>query len=106
MFAGMKITIEGQEYLVPALSLGQLRTGLLDKIKEHDALVAEGKTFDVMVLRGEIILAALKRNYPDFDEAKLMSYLDMSNVRDLWLHILGASGFSPGETVAATANGT
>lgn len=103
MFAGTSVTINGTIYIVPAISLGQLRNGVLTKLKDHDLLVAAEKTFDAMILRGEIILEALQRNYPDFEPEVLWNWLDMSNTGPLWLSILGASGFAPGETEAVTA---
>jgi hypothetical protein len=101
MFAGAKITIDGEEYVVPPLSLGQLRNGMLIKLREHDEMLNSGKIFDLMTLRGEIILAALRRNYPDFAEERLFAFLDMGNTQSIWLSILGASGFQPGEAPAA-----
>jgi len=108
MYAGTKITIGGAEYIVPPVSLGQLRNGVLAKLQEHDQLLADGKIFEATALRGEVILAALRRNYPDFAEDTLMDHLDMRSITPIWLAVLGASGFAPGETAAAaeTAPGT
>jgi hypothetical protein len=106
MFNGVKVQIGAETFTVPPLSLGQLRSGLLEKLKEHDALVAEGKIFEAMATRGEVILAALRRNYPDFPEEKLFEHLDMGNVSNLWLSVLGGSGFQAGEVQAATEQGT
>lgn len=99
-FGGTPIKIGDEEYIVPALSLGQLRNGMLKKLQEHDALVAEGKIFDTLTLRGEVILEALRRNYPDFPEEKLFDHLDMANTGQVWLAVLGASGFNLGEAQA------
>lgn len=101
MFGGTKIKINEEEFIVPPLSLGQLRNGAMTKLREHDELVAAGKTFEATVVRGDIILEALRRNYPDFEEKKLFDWLDMANTSDLWLSVLGASGFMPGEDQAA-----
>lgn len=102
-YAGVPFKIGEREYIVPALSLGLLRNGLLAKIKEHDDLVAEGKLFDTLALRGDIIIAALRRNYPDIDENEVFDYLDMTNTTQIWLAVLGASGFtSAGEATAGT----
>lgn len=108
MFAGTKFNIGGEDFVVPALSLGQLRNGLMDRLKEHDKVLAEATLFDAMLIRAEVILAAIRRNYPDFDEQRLMDYLDLRTVLPMWNAVLGASGFSPGETeaTATEANGT
>jgi hypothetical protein len=108
MYAGIKIKIGDEEFIVPPLSLGQLRNGILTKLKDHDVMLAEGQTWEAMVQRGEIILEALQRNYPDFVPQKLYDWLDAANTGPIWLAILGASGFTPGEEKAATGaeNGT
>jgi hypothetical protein len=106
MFAGVKIKIGADEFIVPPISLGQLRNGTLTKLKEHDLLVAEEKTFEAVILRGEIILEALQRNYPDFAPDELWNYLDLENCGPLWLAVLGASGFTPGEDRAVRAEVT
>jgi hypothetical protein len=104
MFSGKEIQIGAETYVVPAISLGQLRSGLLEKLKEHDKLVGEGdKLFETLTLRGEIILQAFKRNYPDFPEDKFFEFLDMENTGRLWLIVMGLSGFNSGEVPAATA---
>jgi hypothetical protein len=55
-----------------------------------------------MDIRAQVILEAIRRNYPSFDETVLLNYLDMSNTSNIWLSILGVSGFAPGEERAAT----
>jgi hypothetical protein len=101
LFAGTKITIDGEDLIIPALSLGQLRNGINKVMETHDTLLAEGKIFDAMDLRGEVIFSALTRNYPDYTKDKLFDFLDLSNTTQLWLSILGQSGFAPGEAEAA-----
>jgi hypothetical protein len=108
VFNGNKITIGDEDFIVPPISLGQLRNGTLALLQKHDELIADAKTFEAMEIRGQVILSALRRNYPDFPEDKLFAYLDMSNTGPIWLGILGASGFTPGEPQAAAVatNGT
>ena len=106
MYKGTTVRMGEEDIVVPSLSLGQLRGGVLDMLKEHDKLFAEDKTLDLLVLRGKIILEAVRRNYPDFDEAKLLDFLDMNNTTQIWLLVLGSSGFTPGEAKAAETSGT
>lgn len=101
---GVSVKIGEDEYVLPALSLGQLRNGVLAKLQQHDKLVEEGKLFDILTIRGEIIFAALKRNYPDFDEAKLLDHLDMSNTTRMFNIVIGVSGL--GETQAGATAAT
>lgn len=99
-FHGTAVKIGEKEYIIPPISLGQLRNGALTLLREHDDLVAEGKTFEAMEIRGQVILKALQRNYPDFNEEELFDHLDMANTGPIWLAILGISGFTPGEEEA------
>ena len=101
MFDGSKMTIEGKEYVVPALSLGQLRRGILAKLREHDETLGKGDIFGAMLIRGEVIFAALQRNYPDLTQEKFEDAADLSNTGTIWLAVLGSSGFTPGEEQAA-----
>ena len=100
-FRGTDFVIAGDTIAVPALSLGQLRNGLLEKLQKHDELLSNGKIFEAMSVRGEVIFAAIQRNYPEFAEEKLFNYLDLSNTTQIWLTVLGQSGFNSGETLAA-----
>jgi len=100
MFRGHTIRIGDEDFVVPPLSLGQLRNGVLARLQEHDKILSSGSMFDALVIRGEVILQALRRNYPEFSEDKLMSYLDLFNIGPIWLAVLGSSGFTPGEDQA------
>ena len=100
MFPGIRTKIGDEEYTIPAITLGQLRSGTLALLQEHDKLIADSKIFEAMEIRGQVILAALRRNYPDFPEDKLFNHLDMQNNGPIWLSILGVSGFNSGEEVA------
>lgn len=116
MISGTPVKLRGQVYVIPPLTLGQLRSGLAEKMKEHDRLVRENQedsgrdnAFAISILRGEIIHAALSRNYPEIDEARCFELLDLGNVSFAWLAVIGLSGFRPGEEEAgaeAEAPGT
>jgi hypothetical protein len=102
VFNGIRVKINEEEYVIPPISLGQLRHGVLELLQTHDQLVADGKTFEAMSVRAQVILEAIRRNYPDFAEEVLLNYLDMANTSNIWLSILGVSGFAPGEESAVT----
>jgi hypothetical protein len=101
-----KISIEGKDYTVPAITLGQLRSGLKDKIQAHDKFSSEGKLFDAIDQQGAIISEVLMAKYSDLTEEKILMALDMANIRSFWLALLGASGFTPGEDQAAAPKAT
>lgn len=105
MYAGKEFDLGGTKFTVPALSLAELRNGAMAKIKEHDGLIKQmaddpSKFYEAMIVRGEIIALAIKRNYPQLDAEKLLESLDMGNTNEIWMHILGASGLKVGEATA------
>lgn len=102
MIPGKDVVIGDKTYTLPPLSLGQLRNGMMEKLRAHDALLAEDppKGWEAFVAKGEIILAALRRNYPDLKAEELDDLIDLGNVMDLWSTVLGLTGFMPGEALA------
>lgn len=103
------LNIKGKDYTVPAATLGQLRSGMAQKLKESDDIVGgkiDGKTWvDAVILRGEIIAEAMAAKYQDLTIDDVMTVLDMENTNTAWLGFLGASGLKMGEA-AATGTGT
>ena len=109
LIPGTVIELGGVKYTVPPLSLGQLRNGGgLDLLKKHDQLVANSEGYEAFLVRGQTILLALQRNYPELSEDTLFEFLDLRNTTPFWQAILGLSGLTPGEDQAAvqTQNGT
>lgn len=105
MVPGKEFDIGGKKYVVPALSLGALRGGMSSKLKEHDDLVAAGDFgSNLMILRGEIIIAAMRRNYtPDtVSDDEIWNGLDLANSNDIFMSVIGMSGFGLGEASPAT----
>lgn len=91
MFDGIKVMLGKQEYVVPALTLKQLRTGGLERIRENDQLLTDGKAFESFVPRLAVIGMALRRNYPELMDEELEDLLDMRNINPIWMAVLGAS---------------
>lgn len=104
MYSGTKIKIGDKDYVMPYISLGQLRNGTLAKLNEHDQLIEQGKFFELTIIRGEVLLETLRRNYPDFPEDEFNDHFDMGNITPIWLTVLGGSGFVSGEETAAVEN--
>ena len=95
MIPGIKIQLGDKEFEIPPLSLGMLRSGLMEKMKKHDEMLQKPDmdANDLLLIRGEIIFAAMKRNYPEMDETEVFDRLDYGNVSRAWAAILGLSGF-------------
>ena len=109
MIPGTTVNLGGTDYLLPPLSLGQLRNGVLALMKRHDELIASedgSERWEACCIRGEIVGHALKRNYPDLTDEQVMELLDTKTTNDAWLIVLGASGFPQQEVAGAALPGT
>jgi hypothetical protein len=103
-YQGEELDLGGKKYVVPPISLGMLRNGAMEKMERHDKLLEENKFNESMIVRGEIILSALRRNYTEgeLSDEEFWAGIDMRNMVNIWPAILGRSGFAaPGETQAA-----
>jgi hypothetical protein len=88
---GIALTLlDGQEYVIPALTLGQLDRLQDDiaKIKGRDPIF-EPECRNSMV---EVVLASLQRNYPTLDRDKLLDLMDPVLLGDAWQAVIGVSG--------------
>lgn len=94
--------IGDEEYIIPALSLGQIKR-FLKKIEQMQEGVNQGgvENFDTI---SQIIHAALSRNYPALTIEDLDEMLDMSNLMTIFNAVLGASGFAQGELLAGNVS--
>jgi len=98
-FKGVAIFMNGQDYLVPSLSLDQFEEHyktLTDPVEaaEGDTLFAQFKKYV------PVILLALQRNYPEVTVADLRDWLDLNTFREAFLAVQGSSGLTvatPGE---------
>lgn len=98
-FKGVAIFMNGQQYIVPSLSLRQFRehfTALTEPIEaaDGDGLFAQFKKYV------PIIALALQRNYEDVTEEQLFDWLDLNTFRQTFLAVQAASGMkveAPGE---------
>ena len=77
-FKGEPLELGGVTYVVPPLSLGALKAGLFDRIRQSGE---EGKGFD-LALAMDVVLAALQRNYPSLTMA-LLDELPPSAVKEI-----------------------
>jgi hypothetical protein len=99
---GIPIEMGGAEFVVPPLTVGQIR-----ECKEDRATVSrEGADeVDVLEAAARIIHAAFARNYPDVTLDVLeRDLLDMGNYREVLGAVLFGSGLRPavsGEAMAA-----
>lgn len=101
MIPGVNISMGGNDWTVPPLTLGQLRR-LQDKIRAmteigHDT---RGMTSEQIDTIAEIVATALSRNYPDMTSERVLELIDVANARAVILAVLNGSGLQPGEAAA------
>ena len=93
----------GQDWLVPPLTLGQLRR-LIPKVRQLTEIGASMGEPQIGVIV-EIVAAALQRNYPDVTMDNVEDLLDLGNAGAVLNAVLTGSGLKPrgspsGEAVA------
>jgi hypothetical protein len=92
LIPGVEIELAGEKYVLPPLTAGQLRKGVLDKMRENDSLIEQGKYYEAISVKNSIIAEALRRNYPHFTDEDVEDMLDLRNYDKAWEIILGGSG--------------
>ena len=95
-FEGVKMKLGGVEYIIPALSIRQIR-GLQENIQTLRFDDYDGMT--------KIIHKAVTRNYPDMTIGELSDLVDMNNVLEITEAVTNISGLKKkiAEMVAKSA---
>jgi hypothetical protein len=98
---GIVVSMGGEEWTVPPLTLGQLRR-LMPKINGLKESISVDMTPDHIATVAEIVAAALSRNYPDVDARKVEDeLLDLGNANEVLVATL--TGSRPQKTGEAKA---
>jgi hypothetical protein len=99
---GITIAMGGADWVVPPLTLGQLRR-LMPKLQElgDPGQPMAGPQIAVLV---EIVAAALQRNYPDATAERVEELLDLGNAAPVLAAVLTGSGLKPGERAAVAGS--
>jgi len=91
----------GRDWLVPPLTLGELRR-LMPKVRQLTEIGASMGEVQIAVLV-EIVTAALRRNYPDMTPEEVEKLLDLGNAASVLNAVLTGSGLKLGGTAAGEA---
>jgi len=94
MIPGVAVGMGGQDWIVPPLTLGQLRR-LLPKVRQLTEIGASMGEAEIGVLI-DIVTVALQRNYPDITSDKIENVLDLGNAGAVLNAVLTGSGLKPG----------
>lgn len=106
MIPGVSVAMGGQDWIVPPLTLGQLRR-LMPKVRQLTEIGAAMGEAQINVLI-DIVTAALQRNYPETTPDKVENLLDLGNASAVLNAVLTGSGLKPGgaDMGEASAPGT
>ncbi len=90
MLPGVTIEMGGRDWLVPPLTLGQLRR-LMPKVRQLTEIGASMGETQISVLV-EIVATALQRNYPEATAEMVENLLDLGNASAVLNAVLTGSG--------------
>jgi hypothetical protein len=102
MIPGAAVAMGGQDWIVPPLTLGQLRR-LMPKVKQLTEIGASMGEAQINVLI-DIVTAALQRNYPETTPDKVENLLDLGNAGAVLNAVLTGSGLKPGGAAMGEAS--
>ena len=95
MIPGIMVSMGGQQWTVPPLTLGQLRR-LMPKVQQLTEIGSQMGEKQIGILV-EIVAAALQRNYPDISVEIVENLLDLGNAGAVLNAVLTGSGLRPRE---------
>lgn len=101
MIPGVAVAMGGQDWIVPPLTLGQLRR-LMPKVRQLTEIGASMGEAQIAVLV-DIVTAALQRNYPEMMPDKVENLLDLGNASAVLNAVLTGSGLKPDGAVMGEA---
>jgi len=94
MIPGVPVAMGSQDWMVPPLTLGQLRR-LMPKVRQLTEIGVSMGEAQIAVLV-DIVTAALQRNYPEMTPDKVENLLDLGNASAVLNAVLTGSGLKPG----------
>src|SRR5438477_6826628 len=101
MIPGVAVAMGGQDWIVPPLTLGQLRR-LMPKVRQLTEIGVSMGEAQINVLI-DIVAAALQRNYPEMTPDKVENLLDLGNASAVLNAVLTGSGLKPDRAPAGEA---
>ena len=102
MIPGVPVAMGGQDWIIPPLTLGQLRR-LMPKVRQLTEIGASMGEAQINVLI-DIVTAALQRNYPETTPDKVENLLDLGNASAVLNAVLTGSGLKPGGATMGEAS--
>jgi hypothetical protein len=103
MLPGVTIAMGGRDWLVPPLTLGQLRR-VMPKVRELTEIGATMSEMQITVLV-EIVATAMQRNYPEATPEMVENLLDLGNASTVLNAVLTGSGLKLSDSRLGEAAG-
>jgi len=93
---GVWVTMGAEEYRIPPLGFGALKElqSRMSSIQGMTGLPNE----EQMSVVAEIVVLAMKRNYPDITLEEVLDKLDLGNFRAVFDAVLASSGYRRAES--------
>ena len=94
---GVKVSMGGQDYILPPLTLGTLKK-MGNKLNTLAGIsgIPNEEQCDVMI---DLVYASLTRNYPEITRETLFELLDLGNMQVVFQAVLGVSGIKEKENM-------
>jgi hypothetical protein len=99
---GIKCKLRDREFDVLPLTVGLLRKGVLDLMKQNDEMVKAENYLGALEIKVQIIGQALRQNYPITDD-ELYDLVDLRNYLQMWSIVLGGTGLGEGGAPVITS---
>jgi hypothetical protein len=99
---GIPMSLAGEAYVVPPLSLGALEQ-LQDRLAKFTGDVGGAGQVSTAI---DALHAALRRNYPDVTREAVADLVGLENMADVMEAVMDVSGLRRREIEAAQAGGT
>ncbi len=91
-FAGVRVDLGGQEFVVPALRFGAVKRFTVDgTFASVDTMKVDGLTESNIDAAVRIIHAAMSLNYPEISEADVLELVDLRSLPQLLGAVTGQS---------------
>jgi hypothetical protein len=93
-FRGKTIVLGDVGYVVPPIALGDLRDlqPRLAKLDIGATGMPSGDDLDTII---DMTFAALRRNYPEITRVEIGGLLDMGNLNEIVMVVMGQAGLEP-----------
>jgi hypothetical protein len=96
---GLSVTLDGQPYVIPPLSLGALEQ-LRPRLLAFDEKMDDPEQISTVI---DTLHAALRRNYPELTRERVADMVDLANFGEAMRAAMNVSGLAKGAAASPGA---